>query len=145
MGASFNVFVPVKDSVHIGYHGVMYLRLLLLDTLGLRQLYEQATHYAIKDEEKAECNKAWNRLCDELDLKSQTSDIVLGIKMFVIHSDCDGEFSAEACKYIGKAFAYFNDHTEYHTNVREDYLTKMRELADLFVYAGENNGLIKIF
>ena len=145
MGASFNVFVPVKDSVDIGYRGVMYLRLLLLDILGLRQLYEQATRYAIKDEDKAECDKAWARLNDELDLESRASDIVLGIKMFVIHSDCDGEFSAEECKYIGKAFSYFTDHAEYHKGVREDYLTKMRELGDLFVYAGEKNGIIKIF
>ena len=145
MGASFNVFVPVNDPVRIGYHGVMYLRLLLLDILGLRQLYEQATHYAIKDEEKVECDKAWVKLNDELDLKSQTSDIVLGIKMFVIHSDCDGEFSSEECIYIGKAISYFNDHTEHHMNVREDYLTKMRKLEDLFVYAGEKNGIVKIF
>lgn len=145
MGVSFNVFVPVKDSVRIGYHGVMYLRLLLLDILGLRQLYEQATHYAMDWKEKEECDKAWDKVCDELDLKSQTSDIARGIKMFVIHSDCDGEFSAEECIYIGKALTYFNDHKEYHKDVREDYLTKMRNLEDLFVYAGEKNGIIKIF
>lgn len=145
MGASFNVFVPVKDSVDIGYRGVMYLRLLLLDALGLRQLYEQATDWMRKNTNKDECDKAWDRLCDELDHESQASDIVLGIKMFVIHSDCDGEFSAEECKYIGKAFSYFNDHTEYHTGVHEDYLKAMRELGDLFVYAGEKNGIVKIF
>lgn len=145
MGASFNAFIPVKDPVRIGYHGVMHLRLLLLDILGLRQLYEQATHYAINDEEKAECDKAWVKLNDVLDLESQISDVVRGIKMFVIHSDCDGEFSTEECEYIGKAFSYFNDHKEFHKDVREDYLTKMRELGDLFVYAGKNNGNVKIF
>lgn len=145
MGASFCVYEEIRDSVSIGYHGVMHLRLLLLDILGLRQLYEQATHYAIKDEEKAECDKAWVKLNDELDLESQASDIVRGIKMFVIHSDCDGEFSAEESQYIGKAFSYFNDHTEYHANVHEHYLDVMRELGDLFVYAGEKNGIVKIF
>ena len=145
MGASFCVYVPERDPVSIGYHGVMHLRLLLLDILGLRQLYEQATHYAISDEEKAECDKAWVKLNDVLDLESRASDIVLGIKMFVIHSDCDGEFSAEACKYISKAFSYFNEHTEYHTNVHEKYLDVMRKLGDQFEYAGEKNGIIKIF
>lgn len=145
MGASFNAFVPVKDPVRIGYHGVMHLRLLLLDILGLRQLYEQATDWMRKNANKDECDKAWDKLCDELDRESQTSDIVLGIKMFVIHSDCDGEFSTEECEYIGKAFSYFNDHTEFHKDVHEDYLTKMRELEDLFVYAGENDGIVKIF
>ncbi len=145
MGASFNVFVPVNDPVSIGYHGVMHLRLLLLDILGLRHLYEQATHYAVNDKEKAECDKAWVRLNDVLDLQSQTSDIVRGIKMFVIHSDCDGEFSTEECEYISKAFFYFDEHTEYHTDVHEKYLDIMHKLGDLFRYAGENNGIVKIF
>ena len=145
MGASFCVFEETRDSVNISYGMVGGCRRLLLRILGLTDLYVIATHYAFNDEEKAECNKAWDRLCDELDLKSQTSDIVLGIKMFVIHSDCDGEFSAEACKYIGKAFSYFNEHTEYHTDVHEDYLDVMRKLGDQFEYAGEKNGIIKIF
>ena len=145
MGASFCVFEETRDSVNISYGMVGGCRRLLLRILGLTDLYVIATHHTFDDEEKAECDKAWDRLCDELDLKSQTSDIVLGIKMFVIHSDCDGEFSAEACKYIGKAFSYFNEHTEYHTDVHEDYLKVMRELGNQFVYAGEKNGIVKIF
>ena len=145
MGAAFCVFEETRDSVNISYGMVGGCRRLLLRILGLTDLYVIATHHTFDDEEKAECDKAWDKLCNELDLKSQTSDIVLGIKMFVIHSDCDGEFSAEACKYIGKAFSYFNEHTEYHTDVHEDYLKVMRELGDQFVYAGEKNGIVKIF
>lgn len=108
-------------------------------------LYSKATEYAIREEDKAECNKAWDRLNDELDLKSQTSDIAQGIKWFVIHSDCDGEFSTEYCQSIGKAMIYFFDHKEYHKDVSEESLKAILELGELFQYAGNHDGLIKIF
>lgn len=145
MGASFCVYEETRDSVDVGYITVGICRELLLRPLDLSDLYNLATRYAVGHERRGESVKAWIRLCDELDLKSQTSDIVRGIKIFVTHSDCDGEFSAEECQYIGKAFSYFNDHTEYHTDVHEHYLDVMCKLGDIFVYAGEKNGIIKIF
>lgn len=99
MGASFCVYEETRDSVNIGYGMVGRCRRLLLRILGLSDLYDIATRYLndVGHERRGESVKAWIRLCDELDLKAQTSDIVRGIKIFVTHSDCDGEFSAEEC------------------------------------------------
>ena len=143
MGASFQCFVHgVDDDVDMAYSAVSRYRAYLMEMCGLREEYDQYHQMASRYDPDVE--KAFESLMKTVVQKFHETDEdkYLGVCYFVDHSDCDGEFSAEQCEYIAKAFDALLE-----TDIiwDEDDRTKIIDLAELFEATAEQNGIMRIF
>ena len=141
MGAAFESLIPNGD-VRMSYHGVHKYRRYLMRMLGEDTL---AQYIQIMDDigaasTQSELEDADKRCTEFMD--SLKGDHAFGIRSFVDHSDCDGDFYSEQCKYIAKAFYALLD-TDIVTD--EEDRDTVRELAELFESTAYNDGVVMIW
>ncbi len=147
MGVAFQPYKPLDDYVHIGYRMVHMVRRLLLRPLKKENEYvlflDEGIHY--NDEEAETIIK---KMMDSLDGEAPT-EVILGVKAFVDHSDCDGEFGNESCQYIWEAFEWALNMYEAVPELKGEsdpmYFEVMERLRDLFKKAYEENGIMMLF
>ncbi len=141
MGAAFESLIPNGD-VRMSYHGVHKFRRYLMRMLGEDVLaqYLKIMNDIRPDRTEKELDEVDKRYREFMD--SLEGEHVFGIRSFVDHSDCDGDFSSEQCEYIAKAFFALLD-TDIVTD--EDDKDTVEELAELFKSTADNDGVVMIW
>lgn len=147
MGVDFQPYKPLDDYVHIGYRMHHMMRCLLLRPLmkedEYREFLEKGMAY---DDDGAEA--IMESILKDLDGKA-SKEIILGVKAFVDHSDCDGEFGNEQCQYIWEAFEWALNIYEAVPELKGDsppvYFETMERLRDLFKKAYDENAIMMLF
>lgn len=141
MGAAFESLIPNGD-VRLSYHGVHKYRRYLMRMLGEDVLVQylkimEDLRMTSTQKELEDVDKRYTEF-----MLSLNGDHAFGIRSFVDHSDCDGDFSSEQCEYIAKAFYALLD-TDIVTD--EDDRDTVRELAELFESTADNDGVVMIW
>lgn len=140
MGACFEAFVPCGDR-SMSYTAVHRVRTYLMRMFGKetadRYTAVMADMRTAKTE--SELNDAERRFDGMMD--GLTGEHAFGVRSFVDHSDCDGDFGTEECEYIAKAFDALLD-----TDIVQDGDDRelIEELAEVFRDAGDRDGIVCI-
>lgn len=141
MGACFEAFIPYGD-VSMSYRKVHVIRRYLMrmfgeDTLGQ---YDKIMNDLLPSRTQ-EVNEDAERRFEEL-MESLKGEHAFGVRSFVDHSDCDGTFYTEQCKYIAKAFYALTDTDIVQDREERDFIN---ELADVFRDAYQHDGIVQIW
>ena len=147
MGVVFQPYVPLTDYVHIGYRMEHMMRCLLLRPLMKEEEYRAFLEKGMAyDDEGAEV--IMEKILGDLDGEA-SDDVILGIKAFVDHSDCDGDFGEESCEYIYKAFDWalkvYENVPNLKANTDPVFFETMEHLRDLFKQAFDGNGIMMLY
>jgi hypothetical protein len=141
MGADFESYIPNGDQRR-SYTTVHKYRGYLMRMLGEDKAKE---YIALMADVRMASTPQELHAADERYIEFMIGlegDHAFGIRAFVDHSDCDGMFTAEECKYIAKAF-YALLKTDIVTD--EEERDNIEELADLFKDTADNDGIVMIW
>ena len=141
MGACFEAFIPYGD-VSMGYCRVHVIRRYLMRMFG-EDVLEQYIKIMndLLPSKTQEVNEDAERRFEEL-MESLKGEHAFGVRSFVDHSDCDGTFNTEQCKYIAKALCALTD-TDIVQN--EEDMDFINRLADVFLGAYQHDGIVQIW
>ena len=130
MGADFVSLIPSSDAhVSYGHEYDIKVRLIGLVDVGLSQMWEAINYTSNFTVEEA--NRKAGIVCDTLeemvkqarDDDSEKADILRGVCAFVVHSDCDGSFYGEDCRYIACALRELDKQEEGEDGAIENLIT----------------------
>jgi hypothetical protein len=106
MGADFVALIPSTSAgMSYGYVHTIRQKLVSMVSPELGELLNRANWTSTSGMVWDIVNTKYDAVIEGLEQISEISDddVVLGVLIFVNHSDCDGEFSTEDCVYVLKA------------------------------------------